>query len=143
VQDIESLLASDVSEDVFCLINSLFLFPDAETILRRARDRLRRSGGTLALVIPNTRGRNFRWFQANYPGQNRFTVDGENLHSFFEAIGFRVDRIRPIVYAHHFDRNDIRILSVFWPLYLAGINFLQSTFRLGTPNYFLVALRAE
>ncbi len=141
-KDIKDCIQGIENKSVFCLINSLFLFPNAAEILTELQPQIKRTKSELILIVPNTKGRNFIWFQKNNPGENKLILDHEQLKPFFEDMNFKVDLLKPICYTHHFNRKDIRFFSIFWALYLNCLNKLQTAFKIGKANYFFIALSA-
>jgi 2-polyprenyl-3-methyl-5-hydroxy-6-metoxy-1,4-benzoquinol methylase len=140
---IEAVLAEEKKFDVFCLINSLFLLDNYDQILRSLQLQITANKAMLILVIPNTKGRNFTWFQSKDDQTNKLLIEEPKIRSFFETYGFNVQYIQPICYAHHYGRKDAKLFSVFWSLYLIFLNRIQSMLKYGKPNYFLIALSSE
>jgi SAM-dependent methyltransferase len=139
-ESIQKTLTSIHTECVFCIINSLFLLPDAEGILRDLKTQMPLKITKLLLIIPNTEGKNFKWFQQHNNAENKLVIPAANIHSFFQSRGFKVERIEPIVYVRHFNRKELRFLSIFWSSYLNILNSAQSFLKIGKPNYFFIAL---
>ncbi len=139
-KDIETVLKTELNYDVFCIVNSLFLFEEADKILLAIKESMKPSKTKLILIIPNTEGKNFKWFQSKFPGQNKFQIPKHEIDSYFTTRGFKVEKIKSMVFTHHFNRKDIKFLSLSWSLYLIALNVIQTLFRIGKPNYFLIAL---
>jgi SAM-dependent methyltransferase len=130
------------NNSVFSLINSLFLFPNAIDVLNALQNKIKQTNSKLVLIVPNTKGKNFEWFQHHSPGENKLILSVDELKPFFEKLDFKVETIQPICYTHHFNRFDTRFFSVFWGLYLNCLNTIQSTLKIGKANYFFIALTA-
>ncbi|MES2133082.1 MAG: class I SAM-dependent methyltransferase [Bacteroidota bacterium] len=139
--DIKESVAFIKSNSTYCLINSLFLFDNASEILILLQQKLKEvSNSKLIIIVPNTKGKNFVWFQKKHPNENKFILEYEEFQAFFEKMNFKVNQIKPICYTHHFNRTDTRFLSLFWGIYLNFLNSLQTILKIGKPNYFFIAL---
>ena len=141
-KDISESITSLKEDSVFCLINSLFLFPNAVQVLKELQLQINNTKSKLIVIVPNTKGKNFLWFQKKSPDENKLILDFEELKPFFEKLKFNVAFVKPICYTHHFNRKDVRLFSVFWSLYLNCLNKLQTALKIGKPNYFFIALTA-
>lgn len=140
VSDIGSVIKTNPNYDAFCLINSLFLFDEAEKILSALKESMTPSKTKLLIIIPNTEGKNFKWFQKQNTNENKFIIPAKEIRTVFEKRNFKVEQIESIAFAHHFNRSDIKLFSVFWSLYLLFLNKIQTAFKIGEPNYFLITL---
>lgn len=123
--------------DYFCIINSLFLLPHPENVLKNAAGCLTKNG-LLFVIIPNIYGRNYSWFKKNHAGINKLELDLKSLPSYFEQQGLHVISVEPLAFAHNFGRKDVKFLSVFAHFYLRALNAVQSLLSIGEPNYYLV-----
>jgi 2-polyprenyl-3-methyl-5-hydroxy-6-metoxy-1,4-benzoquinol methylase len=142
-KDIRSVLASEKEFDAFCIINSLFLLGDYDNILRSLKESVAANDAQLLVIIPNTVGKNFRWFQTQNKTDNKLIIEEREIKWFFEKYGFKTNFIKPICYTHHYNRTDVKLFSVFWSVYLNILNIIQTTFKIGKPNYFLIALNSK
>jgi trans-aconitate methyltransferase len=142
VADIKEIIQSSPMAGVFCLLNSLFLMDNAEDILKLLHGKANRDKSLVFIILPNTKGKNFSWFQSRHPAENKFVIEEHNIKSYFSQRGFNVKTIEPVAFTHHFNRRDVKLFSAFWPLYLGFLNRFQSAFKIGIPNYFLIALTA-
>lgn len=140
VQDIQTLLNSGHEFNVFCIINSLFLITDYDAILRSLKEKLILHKAKAFIIIPNTEGKNFKWFQSQNSGENKLIIKEAEIQTFFAKYGFKIESLKPICYAHHYNRKDVKLFSVFWALYLGFLNRFQTSFKIGKANYFLIAL---
>jgi hypothetical protein len=118
----------------------LFLFENASDLLKALLAALKKQHAHLLLIIPNTEGKNFKWFQSAYGGQNKFIIEENSIRTFFTGMRFKVKDVLPLAFTHHFNRSDVRLFSRRWVFYLNFLNRFQSKFKIGKPNYFLVAL---
>lgn len=142
VNTIEAILTSEKKFDAFCIVNSLFLLENYDSILKQLKTSSSENKADVLVILPNTEGKNFKWFQAQNPNENKLILPEKEIEAFFTKYGFRVQKIRPICYTHHYGRRDIKLFSVFWSLYLGFLNRIQTAFKIGKPNYFLIALSA-
>jgi 2-polyprenyl-3-methyl-5-hydroxy-6-metoxy-1,4-benzoquinol methylase len=140
---IEKLLDEEKKFDVFCLINSLFLLENYDHILRELKVRIAENKAHLIIIIPNTKGKNFTWFQSKDDSTNKLLIEEAMIPSFFEQYGLKVKHVEPICYTHHYGRTDVKLFSVLWSFYLIFLNKIQSVLKYGKPNYFLIALTTE
>ncbi len=124
----------------FCIINSLFLLPYPDKLLSDLSAKLT-IDSTLFIIIPNTEGANFNWFQKHYPEVNKLILNPSDLNSYFESFGLVLQNIIPIVYCRSYGRKDINLLSALSPIYLRFLNTVQTAFRIGTPNYYTLRLK--
>jgi len=138
--DIHSAIDEQKDVNYFCIINSLFLLPEPDSILTKIKPVLA-TDGLLFIVIPNTEGPNFKWFQNKYPGVNKLILSKEQIEPYFSSKGWRLLVMNSIVYTRTYGRRDIRFLSVLSLIYLRIINYFQSAFKIGTPNYFTLVLK--
>jgi 2-polyprenyl-3-methyl-5-hydroxy-6-metoxy-1,4-benzoquinol methylase len=136
VNTIESVLNTHQQFDAFCLINSLFLLEAYDHILKQLKQTISANKAQLLIIIPNTEGKNFQWFQAQNTNENKLIIKEPEIESFFKGYGFTVNVIKPICYTHHYNRTDIRLLSVFWSLYLNFLNRIQTFAKIGKAKLF-------
>ena len=139
---IDTVLKTDLNYDVFCIVNSLFLFDEADKILQNLKQSMKPGKSKLIVIIPNTEGQNFQWFQNKFPGQNKFQINKHEIDNYFTSRGFKIEKVKSLAYTHHFNRKDIKLFSLFWSIYLNVLNVLQTLFRIGKPNYYFIALSA-
>lgn len=142
VNTIESILNSQEPFDAFCIINSLFLLENYDQVLKSLKESIRTNKAQALIIIPNTEGKNFNWFQSQNTNENKLILNHNEIESFFSKYGFKAEFIKPICYTHHYNRTDVKLFSVFWSFYLRFLNQIQSTFKIGKANYFLIALSA-
>lgn len=143
VKDIETILATEKEFDAFCIINSLFLLENHDNILRSLKESITANHAPLLLIIPNTEGKNFKWFQSQNTNENKLVIKESEIESFFAKYGFKTNTIKPICYTHHYNRKDVKLFSVFWSVYLNFLNNIQTFLKIGKPNYFLIALNSK
>ena len=143
VNSIESVLKTEKTFDAFCLINSLFLLEDYDSILKALKQSVTENKAQLLIIIPNTEGKNFKWFQSLGNNENKLIIKEDEIKQFFTGYGFKTDYIKPICYTHHYNRIDVKLFSIFWSVYLNFLNRIQTFFKIGKANYFLIALTAQ
>lgn len=140
VNTIESVLNSQQQFDAFCIINSLFLLENYDKILNTLKKSISSKKTRALIIIPNTEGKNFKWFQSQRSNENKLILKQNEIEQFFTKYGFKTELIKPICYTHHYNRTDVRLFSVFWSVYLRFLNMVQTSFKIGKANYFLIAL---
>ncbi len=140
---IENVLDKQKQFDVFCIINSLFLLENYDSVLKSLHKSAALNKAQVLIIIPNTEGKNFKWFQSQNTNENKLVLKESEIESFFHGYGFRTELIKPICYTHHYNRTDIKLFSVFWSFYLNFLNTIQSFFKIGKANYFLIALTSQ
>jgi len=128
---------------VFCIINSLFLLENYDFVLKSLNRTASSNKAQVFIVIPNTEGKNFKWFQSMNTNENKLVIKESEIGSFFDKYGFKTEVIKPICYSHHYNRKDVKLFSVFWTLYLGFLNRIQTLFKIGKANYFLIALSSQ
>lgn len=143
VKTIEAILDSNQQFDAFCIINSLFLLENYDSILKSLTNSCSSNGAKALIIIPNTEGKNFKWFQLQGTDENKLIIKQDNIESFFGKYGFKTELIKPICFTHHYNRKDVKLFSVFWSLYLNFLNTIQTALKIGRPNYFLIALSPQ
>ena len=143
VNTIENVIGSQKQFDVFCIINSLFLLENYDSVLKSLQKSSTLNKAQVLIIIPNTEGKNFKWFQSQNTNENKLVVKESEIESFFNGYGFKTEFIKPICYTHHYNRTDIKLFSVFWSFYLNFLNTLQSSLKIGKANYFLIALTSQ
>lgn len=123
-----------------CIINSIFLLPQPEQLLSTAYSKLI-TGGKLFVIIPNTVGRNYQYFeQSGQAHINSLVIHHTEITNWFATIGLTVSNITPIAYTHHYNRTDTKFMSVLGHYYLNMLNKIQTALKIGTPNYFLITI---
>lgn len=142
VLDIFQVIAATRHFDYFCIINSLFLLPEPGKILRNLREKMVDTS-TLFVIVPNTKGRNFEWFNTKNRDLNKLILSRESFESYFLNYGLNIVKVEPIAFTHNFGRTDVKLFSVFSHFYLRGLNFFQTSFSIGKPNYYLIVLNKE
>ncbi len=139
-QDIHTALTLLTNVNYVCVINSLFLLPNPETIVTKAHNALAK-GGKLFIILPNTEGKNYTYFkQSGQDYVNTLVLNYNQINNWFTTLNIPVSSINPIAYAHHYNRKDTTIMSVGAHFYLALLNYIQTKFKIGQPNYFLITL---
>jgi 2-polyprenyl-3-methyl-5-hydroxy-6-metoxy-1,4-benzoquinol methylase len=142
INTIEAILGSEKQFDAFCIVNSLFLLDNYDTILSQLKSSASVNKAEIVIIIPNTEGKNFKWFQLQGTNENKLIIKESEIGSFFSKYNFKVKAIKPVCFTHHYGRSDVKLFSIFWSLYLGFLNRIQTTLKIGKPNYFLIALSA-
>jgi SAM-dependent methyltransferase len=126
------------SVDFFCLINSFFLLPDRDRILKNIHALLA-SSGELVLVIPNIKGVNYLNFKKTNPLVNLIELDCDGFIRYVQSFGFKLEHKQAICYANLYGRKELTYFSIVAPLYLRCLNSIMTFLKTGTPSYFLLA----
>jgi|GEM_PF-6994320 2-polyprenyl-3-methyl-5-hydroxy-6-metoxy-1,4-benzoquinol methylase len=142
VSDIRNALSKHPVIDYFCIINSLFLLPEPDSILEDVKGVLKKEGA-LFVILPNADSRAFKWFQKDNPGVNKLILRESELEEHFSSCGWRMFDKVPIVYARSYKRKDVFFFSILAPVYLGILNRIQTLLKLKEPNYFLLVLRKK
>ncbi|MBC7411572.1 MAG: class I SAM-dependent methyltransferase [Bacteroidia bacterium] len=139
-QDILTALTLHTSINYICIINSLFLLPYPETIVKNAYNTLAK-GGKLFILIPNTEGKNYLYFkQSGQDYINTLVLNYNEINNWFNTLALPISSVIPIAYAHHYNRTDTKFMSALSHFYLEAVNYIQTKFKIGKPNYFLITL---
>jgi 2-polyprenyl-3-methyl-5-hydroxy-6-metoxy-1,4-benzoquinol methylase len=143
VSTIESVLNTHKKFDAFCIINSLFLLDNYDAILKQLKESAKANNAIVFIIIPNTEGKNFKWFQSQNTNENKLVIKENEIEPFFSKYGFKTESVNLICYTHHYNRTDIKLFSVFWSVYLNFLNRIQTFLKIGKANYFLIALTSQ
>ncbi len=139
VADISDVISKHAHAKYFCIINSLFLLPKPEEILKALHDESEEDR-ELFVIVPNINGRNFKWFEKHNPGVNNLILGEREFAYYFAKQGWMLKNATPLAYVHSYGRKDTSMFSVFAPLYLRILNYIQTRLENKTPNYFLLQL---
>jgi 2-polyprenyl-3-methyl-5-hydroxy-6-metoxy-1,4-benzoquinol methylase len=137
--DIFEAISLHNNVDYFCIINSLFLLPDPKRIIEAVKNSLN-DNGILFVIIPNIEGKNFKWFSSNGNQVNKLILAKNEITPYFNSFGLKVKCIESIVFTNNYGRKDIKLFSVFSHFYLSLLNKIQTFFKIGQPNYFLIVI---
>jgi 2-polyprenyl-3-methyl-5-hydroxy-6-metoxy-1,4-benzoquinol methylase len=135
--NIFDVMTRHTAVDYFCIINSLFLLPEPDRLLREAKNTLKKDG-RLFVIIPNVEGKNFKWFSQQDKDLNKLLLNFDEITPYFKRCDLEVKEIKPIAYTHNYGRKDVFLFSVFSHFYLSVLNFFQTNLSIGNPNYFLI-----
>jgi SAM-dependent methyltransferase len=139
--DIFDLLLKIPRLDVFCLINSLFMLPRADELLRLAAGKMDDQSALLC-IIPNTESRNFRIFQQIRPDINQLIIKPSDIASYFRQHGLRVVWVEGIVFQGPYEFRWLKLLGPrFRSAALRWCHLRQSRRPKAEACYFLVVLR--
>lgn len=140
VSSIFDALNKHSSINYICIINSLFLLPSPEKILDLAISKVK-PDGLVFVIVPNTEGKNFKWFNREKESAiNSLKLAPYEFNLYFNNDCMRLRKVIPIAYAHNLGRIDTKYFSVFSHIYLTILNKIQTVFKIGLPNYFLLLL---
>jgi trans-aconitate methyltransferase len=143
VLDVHKAVCSKPNNNYTCIINSLFLLPEPQLLVSSAFANLQQ-GGKLFIIVPNTVGENFLYFKTTSEAHiNTLQLAQHQIKPWFAALNIAVTSIESIAYTHHFNRFDTKLLSVLGVFYLNALNYLQTFFKVGKPNYFLITIIKE
>jgi hypothetical protein len=84
VRDIFDMPLGNRHDDVWLLVNSLFLLPDIPTLVRRMRARVKHVVG----VFPHTNTADYRSYLARRPDVNTFPMNQQETIEFFAGQGY-------------------------------------------------------
>lgn len=108
--DIFDLLRKTPRLDVFCLINSLFMLPRADELLRLVAEKMD-SQSLLLCIIPNTESRNFGTFQQLCPDVNQLIIRPPEIDSYFRQYGLRMEQAEGIVFQRFYGLRWLKLLG--------------------------------
>lgn len=135
-QDIHSFVDGIEEFEVFCLINSLFLLPEPEDLLKKISTKLTDTG-QLFLIIPNPESSNFKRYQEIFPDVNSFILERENYDSFFRKMGFKMFFCEGIARVPIFGRKDTKLL---YPIRDTYLFWLEKHSKSEDYGYYLIEL---
>jgi hypothetical protein len=93
-RDIHQLPVEGPADDVWLLINSLYLLPDIDRLL----DRMRPRAQTIIAVFPNTTSANYRLYTAQSPSTNIHAMGHDETIGFFARHGYSLDEEHELCY---------------------------------------------
>ncbi len=127
--------------DVINIINSLFLFKEAEKLLMIAKKSLTENG-KLVVIIPNTESQNFLDFQKNDANKtNKSVYTREQIVVLFEKCGFEIAHLQGLAYTSHVVGTPFQQkLSIAKDYFLLVKDALQKTKGTRPPSYWLFVL---
>jgi len=125
--------------DYYCIINSLFLLPEPKKILLNISDSMKQSG-FLFVIVPNTNGKNFKTFNSLNKALNKLILEKKDFDAFFDECDLKIKNVEGIAFTTNYGRKDVKFFSIFSHLYLTLLNFFQTFFTIGSPNYYLIVL---
>src|ERR1019366_2145761 len=97
------------------------LLPEPERILKEISNTIS-DNGTLFVIVPNTEGLNFLWFEAHHKGINKLILKEKDLQSYFNVHGWVLAEKVPLIFAHTFGRNYLIACSPLSPFILRILN---------------------
>ena len=115
-QDIHLFLDKLSSIDAYLLVNSIFLLPQPEQILKKIHDKIS-TGGKLGVIIPNIESENFRNFQQLEPELNCLLLDRGQAQTFFENAGFKTEAVKGLSFIHLYGNRTLEKLGKLRGLY--------------------------
>ena len=135
-QDIHSFVENTEEFEIFCLINSLFLLPEPEGLLRKISLKLKLDG-QLFLVLPNPQSSNFRRYQKIFPKVNTFILERKDYEAFFEEMGLKMLSCDGIARIPFYGRRDTKVL---YPIRDSYLFWLEKRSKSEDYGYFLIVL---
>lgn len=94
VKDIHDIPVEGAANDIWLLINSLYLLPDVDRLVAHMRPRVQ----TVIGVFPNTASANYRRYTARSPATNIHEMGREETVSFFARHGYQVGAQQDLCY---------------------------------------------
>ncbi|MCA9216482.1 MAG: class I SAM-dependent methyltransferase [Planctomycetales bacterium] len=87
VSDVHDVPVNGHANDVWLLINSLYLLPDIDRLVDRMRDRAK----TIIAVFPNVASKNYQKFISQIPDMNINEMSVDDTIAFFAKHGYKLD----------------------------------------------------
>jgi SAM-dependent methyltransferase len=136
VQDIQKITSLDLLKvDVFCIINSVFLLPDMEKLLRDAH-KILRPDGWLVVLIPNIESSNYKYFVSKFSSTlNVREFSAGEAESIFRPLGFRLMKVEPVIYIRIFGGPIRKGFFFFFPFI---VRMLDRKMKSATPAYYIL-----
>lgn len=136
VQDIQRISELELPKvDVFCIINSVFLLPDMDQLLRDIH-KLLSPDGWLIMVIPNIKGSNYKYFISKFSSSlNVREFTAKEAESILDPLGFQLIETEPIIHIRIFGGRIRKAFFFFLPFL---IRFIDRITRSGTPAYHIL-----
>jgi len=138
--DIFDLLRKTPCLDIFCLINSLFLLPKPDELLRLAAEKMN-SQSLLLCIVPNTVSHNFQTFQRLRPDVNLLKINRSDIPSFFKQHGLLTEQVEGIVFQPFYGLRWLRLLGSLRHRLLRWRHLHQSQVPGAEACYWLVVLK--
>ncbi len=135
-KDIATLTSEISNVDAFCLINSIFLLPQPQTILKDIKTTLSQNG-KLYVIIPNINSINYLNFNSKNPTVNNLQLNHDDFIKYTEDIGYKFLISKKLCFANVYGRPELKYFSIFSMFYLHFLNFLFKKFSNKEPSYFL------
>ena len=135
-KDIFDVLNREEQFNVVCIINSLFLLPKTDELLKKVWLSLK-ADGKLHIIVPNINSKNFIKFQKLNPGVNSFIKDKEDLISIIQKAGFALEYQKGIVNISFYGRKELKYMYSFASFYLLSLNALS--FKKLEPSYYIIS----
>ena len=124
--------------DVVCIVNSLFLLPNIDELLKKVWLSLK-CDGKLLIIVPNVKSKNFVKFQTLNPEVNSFIKEKDDLINIIQEAGFALEFQKGIVNISFYGRKELKYMSSFSNLYLTILNVLS--YKDSAPSYFIMSYR--
>ncbi|MDH7463235.1 class I SAM-dependent methyltransferase [Chitinophagaceae bacterium 26-R-25] len=115
--EIHQFLSTQDSFDAYLLVNSIFLLPEPEKLLKAIHSKLS-SEGSLFVIIPNVHSKNFNNFQKIDPELNKLILTKEQAEKYFLDYGFKTEKIEPLTFSYFFGNKLLPFTWKFRNLYL-------------------------
>ena len=126
--------------DVLCIINSIFLLPNHDKLFSLVNSCLK-DNGEVYFIIPNINSLNYRNFVKDNPHVNSTEYDVNTLTQELKKHNLSTKSVKEICYANIYGRRETKFMRRFAHHYLIALNYLMTTFKIGTPSYFLFQVK--
>ena len=129
--------------DVICIVNSLFLLPKIDELMRLLHQSLN-ANGELILIIPNKDADSFLNFHSKHPSVNTFVVNLGQLENYLEHQNFKVVSKREALKINLNPYAWVNKLSLFKDFFLIAYNWYTERFAKNhVPAYYMVVAKKQ
>lgn len=135
-KDITTLISELNNVDAFCLINSIFLLPQPQNILKKIKNTLSLNG-KLYVIIPNVKSINYINFNSKNPSINNIQPNHNDFINYVEDLGYKFLNSEKLCFANIYGRTELKYFSIFSVFYLRFLSFLFKKITTKEPSYFL------
>lgn len=126
--------------DALCLINSLFLLPNTDALLRLIAEKMD-DQSFFVCIMPNTDSRNFQNFQRLQPQVNHLQISRADIEPFFARYGLRTESVQGIVFQHFYGWIWPKLLGPFRHWWLRRLHHRNNGRAGAEACYFLIVLK--
>ena len=125
--DIHSYLRNSLSFDAFLIINSFFLLPRTDEILKLIYSKINK-GGKLIVIVPNIYAANFITFDRANPEAHYLRMNKEETLKYFQSYGFKAELSEELTYVSRFYIQNLKLWK-FKGAYIYLLEILRKLFR--------------